>query len=199
MEATWIIFTTKVEVYESNLGESQCNRVPARVGFSMTVGKYYCPCFRVFYEKMLCLWNPVLRFKSRYPFWTKISILLKTGTWTFCWTYQSQFKANIWSLIQLIRPLKHPSNWKFSKIKLRWWVLKRVFEKYFSKKLRVFEKIESFFEILESFFEKVESFFEKFESFFEILESFFEILESFFEIYWEFSDAESFLLAVVNR
>ena len=131
--------------------------------------------FRVFYEKMMWLWNPVLRFKSRYPFWTKTSILLKTGTWTFCWTYQSQFEANIWSLILLIRPRKHPSNWKFSKIKLLWWVFKRVFKK-------------------ETFFEKIE-FFEILESFFEILESFFEILESFFGINWEFPDAESFLLA----
>ena len=87
--------------------------------------------FRVFYEKMMWLWNPVLRFKSRYPFWTKTSILLKTGTWTFCWTYQSQFEANIWSLILLIRPRKHPSNWKFSKIKLHWWVFKKSFWKIF--------------------------------------------------------------------
>ena len=156
------IFATKVKVYESNLGESQCNRVPARVGFSMTVGKYYCPCFRVFYEKMLCLWNPVLRFKSRYPFWTKISILLKTGAWTFCWTYQSQFKANIWSLIQLIRPLKHPSNWKFSKIKLCWGVFKKEFFKIFKT------KTESFWGNLDFFWDSWEcwEFFEKFESFF---------------------------------
>ena len=158
-----MIFTTKVEVYESNLDESQCNRVPARVGFSMTVGKYYCPCFSSFLWKMACLWNPVLRFKSRYSFWTKISILLKTGTWTFCWTYQSQFEANIWSLIQLIRPRKHPSNWKFSKIKLRWWVfknsLKRVFEKYFFKKTESFlRKLRVFLRFLRVFLRKLRVF-----------------------------------------
>ena len=153
MEATWMIFTTKVEVYESNLGQSQCNRFRPGLDFQW-LENIIARVFRVFYEKMVCLWNPVLKFKSRYPFWTKTSILLKTGIWTFCWTYQSQFEANILHSYVLIRPRKHPSNWKFSKIKLRWWVfknsLKRVFEKYF------FKKTESFLRKLRVFWESWE-------------------------------------------
>ena len=42
---------------------------------------------------------------------------IDSGTWTFCKTNQSQFQANIWSLILIICPRKHPSNSKFSKIK----------------------------------------------------------------------------------
>ena len=112
---------------------------------------------------MVCLWNPVLKFKSRYPFWTKTSILLKTGIWTFCWTYQSQFEANILHSYVLIRPRKHPSNWKFSKIKLRWWVfknsLKRVFEKYFFKKTESFlRKLRVFLRFLRVFLRKLRVF-----------------------------------------
>ena len=38
-------------VDESNWGEGMCVRVPARMVFSMTFGKYCCPCFSRFLLK----------------------------------------------------------------------------------------------------------------------------------------------------
>ena len=133
MEATWMILTTKVEVDESYWGEGKCVRVPARMEFLSDCRKYCCPCFSKF-----------------------------SGTWIFCWSYQSQFEANIWSLILPICPRKHPSNWKFSKIKLCWGVFKKEFFKIFKT------KTESFWGNLDFFWDSWEcwEFFEKFESFF---------------------------------